>query len=51
MTQDFKFDEQEKQSSQEKDLGFCMYVMNFFPGGFPGGSDDKESACNVETWV
>ena len=19
--------------------------------GFPGGSDDKESACNVETWV
>ena len=19
--------------------------------GFPGGSDGKESACNVETWV
>ena len=19
--------------------------------GFPGGSDDEESACNVETWV
>ena len=25
---------------------FCNYFTNIF--GFPGGSDGKESACNVE---
>ena len=33
-----------------------MYIylhthLYIYVQGFPGGSDSKESACNVETWV
>ena len=29
-------------------MSFFVFV---FGGGFPGGSDGKESTCNAETWV
>ena len=29
----------------------CIKVLLWEPGGFPGGSDGKESACNGETQV
>ena len=26
-------------------------ILNYIPRGFPGGSDSKESICNVVTWL
>ena len=34
-----------------QNIGSDFERMCTFLGGFPGGSDGKESACNWETWV